>query len=864
MDNLQGLEGHFIPRSFRAGYVVLSYFVSFVGAWTTLEIINRRTSMRGVYNWLLLLAASISMGGIAIWSMHFIGNRAILLGSGQSQLQIAYSAGFTALSFFIPVIVLFMAFWAVGSNESISVVRVILGSTLAGFGICGMHYLGQAGISNYDCVYTVAYVVGAAAIAVSASAGALGLFFLFRSSWSTSWWKRFITANLLAGAVSGMHWLASVGTEYRLRVIDPTLLNSFSSTSTVIVVIVLSVAGCLTLLLFTLLAQARNARSAKRAQQVVLAAAVFDHEGKILVSPEGLLPTRKITNTWLERSLDDVFSTSHPVFLWIFRTTRNWSGVTNLLPGMRGHVQQAGIKGRLGSWTEGNLLNDEGVPIDDYSLVFRELFCVAAADLASDLNQPLEKVGILYDEIVSTGNPPKDKKSKAKPSEITVASSLQDVERDGAAGPLGKGQLLFLVNRVGRREAEHLLAAGFRFANPVFVVPIIAQSLQTGPHTLARRLEVMRDYATEPHMLDPGVHLACFAIRASLGAGRHGFDILARKDAKNQLPTMQVPIESLETEHYEYLKKMDSMSVSASTKLLFKNSNPNKNNTCSPKEQQFAKHLLSALEALKDEIEDPFFNDALLIAKPVEAPCRGHTENSPPGTALLITFRIIVPIHSRAPGKKLAFVPLNFFKMQQHVYTNSPDHAVFARKTYREFSPLLDLSRLDSSAGPSSGTSLGFPTKLSTSTVRKSRHEVMMGDHVDMFGNPISQSAHPGRGPSKIRFWENKPQRNNLKVRGDNSSEKNLVEVVSPENRNLGGIMISQEVSIDVGRTGSPGTEGSSRPSSPSKKPDPSIELKEFGKDPKSGVTSKIGKEGEESPTFVDILFTTTVTTRQM
>src|SRR6187402_3990169 len=141
---------------------------------------------------ILLAASSVSMGGIAIWCMHFIGNRALILGNGHSQIQIAYSSGFTALSFFLPVIVLFLAFWAVGSNEQVSIIRVTLGGTLAGFGICGMHYLGQAGITNYDCVYNVAYVVGAGIIAVSASVGALVGFFIFRSAWNTSWWKRAI------------------------------------------------------------------------------------------------------------------------------------------------------------------------------------------------------------------------------------------------------------------------------------------------------------------------------------------------------------------------------------------------------------------------------------------------------------------------------------------------------------------------------------------------------------------------------------------------------------------------------------------------------------------------------------------------
>lgn len=43
--------GRVLPRSFTAGYVILSYVVSYVGAWTTLELINRRTAAKGSYNW---------------------------------------------------------------------------------------------------------------------------------------------------------------------------------------------------------------------------------------------------------------------------------------------------------------------------------------------------------------------------------------------------------------------------------------------------------------------------------------------------------------------------------------------------------------------------------------------------------------------------------------------------------------------------------------------------------------------------------------------------------------------------------------------------------------------------------------------
>jgi hypothetical protein len=42
-------------------------------------------------------------------------------------------------------------------------------------------------------------------------------------------------------------------------------------------------------------------KAAKRAQQVVLAVAVFDPDGKLLVTPTGMLPTRKITSAYHEQ-----------------------------------------------------------------------------------------------------------------------------------------------------------------------------------------------------------------------------------------------------------------------------------------------------------------------------------------------------------------------------------------------------------------------------------------------------------------------------------------------------------------------------------------------------------------------------------
>ena len=178
------------------------------------------------------------MGAIAIWSMHFVGNRAIVLLDGDLQMQIAYSSGATALSFFVPIFVLLAAFLAVGTNDKVSNVRVAVGGTLAGLAICGMHYLGQAGIANYGCVYSIPHVAAAGVIAVIASITALSIFFVFRAAWTNSAWKRALVGIVLAGAVSGMHWTASVGTQYRFRG-DVSQKQSISRDQTVIIVIAL-------------------------------------------------------------------------------------------------------------------------------------------------------------------------------------------------------------------------------------------------------------------------------------------------------------------------------------------------------------------------------------------------------------------------------------------------------------------------------------------------------------------------------------------------------------------------------------------------------------------------------------------------
>ena len=161
------------------------------------------------------------------------------MASGEPEYQIQYSPGFTAGSFFLPVCVVAVAFYFFSVFENVSILGTLMGGLLVGSAVCGMHYMGQKGIANYHPSYSWKNILGSAIIAVVANTIALGVFFYLNLTWTDSWWKRMSCASLLAVSVSGMHWVATVGTVYHMRIEMMEKANGLSREATVVVVICL-------------------------------------------------------------------------------------------------------------------------------------------------------------------------------------------------------------------------------------------------------------------------------------------------------------------------------------------------------------------------------------------------------------------------------------------------------------------------------------------------------------------------------------------------------------------------------------------------------------------------------------------------
>lgn len=170
-----------------------------------------------------LAACSISFGLVAIWCMHFVGNRAIVLGEGEDDIQLYYSPVFTAVSAILPIVVIFLGllvadrFYKGNRSSKTRYVALLVCGVCAGAAVTEMHYLGNQGTTNYRLEPSWPFIIGAASIAIGACLIAFGLFFHWSGHWMNNIWRRLLVACFLAVAVSGMHWTAAAGTVYELR-----------------------------------------------------------------------------------------------------------------------------------------------------------------------------------------------------------------------------------------------------------------------------------------------------------------------------------------------------------------------------------------------------------------------------------------------------------------------------------------------------------------------------------------------------------------------------------------------------------------------------------------------------------------------
>lgn len=310
------------------------------------------------------------------------------------------------------------------------------------------------------------------------------------------------------------------------------------------------------------------------------------------------------------------------------------------------------------------------------SLILREMLCVAAKKLSEQMRQPLEKLGVLYEDIIHTGHT-----SQAKSRHLSSGYNTNKYDPEKSY-PLkvssGKGQTLFVYKQVGKDEAARLQSHSYRFANIKVTLDVISRSLHLPRDELFEHLANMTDGSSSESILEPGVHIGFFAIRANINGG---FDTVVQQLQPNLIPSVQLPLQSISEEMKPILQSLNNLTLSTVLQTL-----NIKLSYAADHEHVFIAQMHASIRALTKAYPDEFFREAVFSSTSINMPCRAVSVEVEYSTATMYLFRCVIPLHQREFSESLRTTPFEFFSMQQRVFSTSRDREVFARRVHAEFS----------------------------------------------------------------------------------------------------------------------------------------------------------------------------------
>lgn len=314
----------------------------------------------------------------------------------------------------------------------------------------------------------------------------------------------------------------------------------------------------------------------------------------------------------------------------------------------------------------------------NFAPIFKQLFCVAAQHLANLTHEPLEKLGVLFEEPLETGGTSVVPQPRGgRPFSAKGYKTGPEAE-SGTSSPFtgAKGKYLFLHRQISRSEAAKFASLGYRFATMAQIAEPLAKSMQVHRDTLMSRLERMRLSASSEHLLPPGVHVSCFMLRPSM---YKSFDVLVPAVSQSQLPYVTMQSGEFSADQLAELQRFDDLTVSEILRVLV-----NKSNT-SQVGEEIRWQLYNTFVKLVDVLGDyDTMMQAKFSAKAFRIPCQPVETAGPSPTCTLLTVRVLRSIHAASNKKELTYVPLSFFSAQQQLEASDKDD-LFEQRVKAEF-----------------------------------------------------------------------------------------------------------------------------------------------------------------------------------
>ncbi|RXK41450.1 hypothetical protein M231_01356 [Tremella mesenterica] len=435
--------------------------------------------------------------------------------------------------------------------------KILACGFVAGWGVAGMHYIGQCSIVGMPYIgYMVEYVIGSVIIASGAVIIALYIMFvMLRPKLKHTWLSKLGVAFVLAAAVTMMHFCGTMGTVYAWpvdrRISSHRVLTGVNA-GIVGIVIALACMTCLACIGFLVVDSYRLKRERERRRRVVVAIVGIDDHDRILVSSiDGLLPMCDIASlapetgrsskrkgktsfsTWSNDStvLGLDLSIGHEAFVQAVKLSWSWrNGTTFHWPTRIPSVSVTSQPERRGSSASTTASMSQSVSLSTTDsgqsrasvIKFVEKFSSAASDLAVKMTgrrDGISRVGVLYDQILSTGW----------------------VKLPDSTDTISKGQLVFLVRRItSSAERSDLVSRQFIFADANAVASALVKTLSVTLDDTLPLLEGIKTFAhstmsvtVKPATLYTGVAI----VQAT---PFDGLRIMLEEDNRSQLPMREI------------------------------------------------------------------------------------------------------------------------------------------------------------------------------------------------------------------------------------------------------------------------------------------------------------------------------------
>ncbi|UGB45635.1 EAL domain-containing protein [Frateuria edaphi] len=194
--------------SYNPWLVLLSLALAALDAYVAFSVVGRIARSRGPGAVLWTAFGALAMGS-GVWAMHFIGMLAL-----QVPIPLGYDSQRTTLSA-VPVVVATGAtLWLLARHPTRR--GAVLAGCAMGVGMTAMHYLGVRALDMQPAIaWRAPWTIASLLFALIGSIAAIGLHsVIWRSDRRRRWWLRVLSALMLGGTATGVHYLGMIAMQF--------------------------------------------------------------------------------------------------------------------------------------------------------------------------------------------------------------------------------------------------------------------------------------------------------------------------------------------------------------------------------------------------------------------------------------------------------------------------------------------------------------------------------------------------------------------------------------------------------------------------------------------------------------------------